>query len=302
MFDVFTEEIEVLIKDGIANLYWYKGDLHKALIRSGVSERIVKEIVGLQDEAGRALTKRKQMDALYDRLRNAELNRRLEVSRNLVRILIEQNSFSRQDDRHRVEVAETAALKLREVIRKQEKEIAVRDAKQRRSVAEKKETYDSQLSAIQIKFTEAEKMPPQKRGYALEEIFTQLMRISGIDVHEPFKIVGEQFDGAIKHEGHHYLIEIKWTAAKTEPIDVNHFYMKVNGKMEARGVIISMAGFTSGVIETLPRGKDLKVMLLDGVHIANVIYGQYRFVELINYAISQASLKGNMYCATNLKD
>ena len=36
MFDVFTERIEVLIKDGMANLYWYKGDLHKAWLRSGV--------------------------------------------------------------------------------------------------------------------------------------------------------------------------------------------------------------------------------------------------------------------------
>lgn len=37
MFDVFTEQIEVLIKDGIANLYWYKGDLQKAWLRAGVS-------------------------------------------------------------------------------------------------------------------------------------------------------------------------------------------------------------------------------------------------------------------------
>ena len=36
MFDVFTEQIEVLIKDGIANLYWYKGDLQKAWLRAGV--------------------------------------------------------------------------------------------------------------------------------------------------------------------------------------------------------------------------------------------------------------------------
>ncbi len=31
IFDVFTEGVEILIKYGIANLYWYKGDLHKAL-------------------------------------------------------------------------------------------------------------------------------------------------------------------------------------------------------------------------------------------------------------------------------
>lgn len=34
MFDVFTEEIEVLLKDGIANLYWFKRDLHKAWLKN----------------------------------------------------------------------------------------------------------------------------------------------------------------------------------------------------------------------------------------------------------------------------
>ena len=42
MFDVFTEQIEVLIKDGIANLYWYKGDLQKAWLRAGVPSIVTK--------------------------------------------------------------------------------------------------------------------------------------------------------------------------------------------------------------------------------------------------------------------
>ena len=70
MFDVFTEEIEVLIKDGIANLYWYKGDLHKAWLRSGVAPGLKDEIVRLRNEEGQELSKRRQMDSLYERLRN----------------------------------------------------------------------------------------------------------------------------------------------------------------------------------------------------------------------------------------
>ena len=60
MFDVFTEEVEVLIKDGIANLYWYKGDLQKAWLRSGVSSAVRDEIVRLKSEEGRELSKRRQ--------------------------------------------------------------------------------------------------------------------------------------------------------------------------------------------------------------------------------------------------
>ncbi|MBR8087650.1 hypothetical protein KDX23_33650 [Burkholderia vietnamiensis] len=92
MFDVFNEEIEVLLKDGLANLYWYKNDLHKAWQRSGVPTAIIERIKMLHDETGKTLTKRSQMDALYQQLRSSEYNRRLEVSRNFVRLLIEQET------------------------------------------------------------------------------------------------------------------------------------------------------------------------------------------------------------------
>lgn len=300
MFDVFTEEVEVLIKDGIANLYWYKGDLHKAWLRSGVSITVKDEILRLRNEEGQELTKRRQMDALYERLRSGEYDRRLEVSRNFVRILIEHSGFTPQNEKHRVEVAERSALKLRELIRRQEADREYRESIRTSAAKASRETYESKLAELRVKFTDAHELAPQKRGYALEAIFTQLMRISGIPVEEPFRIVGEQLDGAIKYDGHYYLLELKWTTEKADPKEIGHFYFKVEGKLQARGLFISMSGFTDGAIATLPKGKDLKILLLDGQHIASVIYGTYRFQELLEHAIRQASLKGEIYCGHNL--
>lgn len=76
-----------------------------------------------------------------------------------------------------------------------------------------------------------------------------------------------------------------------------HFYFKVEGKLDARGVIVAMNGFTGGVLQTLPKGKQLKILLLDGNHVANVLYGHYTFQELLEHAISSASLKGELYCS-----
>jgi Restriction endonuclease len=301
MLDVFTEEVEVLIKDGIANLYWYKGDLHKAWLRSGVLASIRDEITRLKSEEGQELSKRRQMDALYERLRSGEYERRLEVSRNFVRILIEQTSFTPQNEKHRVEVAERSALKLRELIRNQGKERESKETIRASTSKARRETYESKLTNLRDKFTKAHDLEPQKRGYALESIFTDLMRLSGIHVEEPFRIVGEQFDGAIKYEGHYYLLELKWTADKSDPKEIGHFYYKVEGKMQARGLFVSMSGFTDGAIATLPKGKDLKILLLDGNHLTNVIYGIYKFQELLEHAICQASLKGEIYCAHNFK-
>ena len=300
MLDVFTEEVEVLIKDGIANLYWYKGDLHKAWLRSGVSTTIRDEILRLKTEDSQELSKRRQMDALYERLRTGEYDRRLEVSRNFVRILIEQSGFTPQNEKHRVEVAERSALKLRELIRKQDADREYKDAIRTSAAKATRETYDSKLGELRAKFAEAHELEPQKRGYALESIFTDLMRLSGIPVEEPFRIVGEQLDGAIKYDGHFYLLELKWTADKSDPKEIGHFFYKVEGKMQARGLFVSMSGFTDGAISTLPKGKDLKILLLDGNHLANVIYGMYKFQELLEHAIRQASLKGEIYCAHNL--
>jgi Restriction endonuclease len=301
MFDVFTEEVEVLIKDGLANLYRYKGDLHKAWLRSGVPLSVRDQILLLRTEEQQALTKRQQMDALYERLRTGEYDRRLEVSRNFVRILIEQATFTPQDRKHRIEVAERSALKLRELVRRQDSEREHREATRARTAKATRDTYDSRLEALRLKFAEAHDLEPRKRGYALESIFKELMQISGIPVEEPFRIVGEQLDGAIKYDGHYYLLELKWTADKTDPKEIGHFYYKVEGKMQARGIFVSMNGFTDGAIATLPKGKDLKVLLLDGQHLANVIYGMYRFQELLEHAIRQASLMSEIYCTHNIR-
>jgi len=301
MLDVFNEEIEVLIKDGIANLYWFKGDLHKAWMRSGVPDNIRNEIVRLKDEEGRELSKRRQMDGLYERLRSGDYNRRLEISRNFVCILVEQESFTPQSDRHRVEIAERCSLKLRELVRKQTQESQRRETSRPQAARPVVESYDTKRARLQAKFVEAHTLAPQPKGYALEAIVNELLQASGISVEAPFRIEGEQLDGAVKFDGHYYLLEIKWTAEKTEPKEIGHFFYKVEGKMGARGIFLSMNGFTSGSLATLPKGKELKVMLLDGNHLANVLSGAYSFRDLLDHAIRHATLRGEIYCPHTLQ-
>ena len=298
MFDVFTEEIEVVVKDGIANLYWYKNDLKKAWLRSGVDPQTANRLFALRDEEDRKLTKRQLMDRLYEYLRTADYNKRLEISRNFVRILIEQKSFVPQDRNHRAEKAERCALKLRAIIRQQEKEREYREGIKRKAQQASKETYSSQLLKLRERFVEATQLDGQKRGYEFEKIFTELMKISAIPVEEPFKIMGEQIDGAIKYDGHYYLVELKWVKRKCNQPDIASLYLKAEGKMDARGLFIAMEGYSSEVLSSLPKGKDIKVLLLDGVHFSNVIYENYTAQELIEHAVSHASLRGEIYCPT----
>ena len=301
MFDVFTEEIEVQIKEGIANLYWYKDDLKKAWLRSGVEEGICHSLFLKKTADGKKLTKRQLMDALYEAIRRTDYNKRLEVSRNFVRTLVEHKNFVPQDAHHRIEKAETCALKLKDMVAQQQKQAEYRYSSIRRRAQEShKDSYCIQLLNLQEYFKSITKLNPHSRGYELEKIFTRLMRISGIPVEEPFKIEGEQIDGAIKYDAHHYLLELKWIDGKVGHKEISSLYLKVEGKLDTRGIFIAMNGFSKEVISSLPRGKAIKVLLLDGVHITNVIAGTYTFQALLERAISQASRCGEIYCGHDI--
>jgi chromatin segregation and condensation protein Rec8/ScpA/Scc1 (kleisin family) len=102
------------------------------------------------DADGKTLSKRKQMDRLYEELRTADLNRRLEVSRNFGRTLVEHKNFVPQDPRHRIEIAERAALELRELISVQEKEREDNDRARRQAASVPKKTYQQDLETVRI--------------------------------------------------------------------------------------------------------------------------------------------------------
>src|SRR5713101_9434135 len=97
-------------------------------------------------------------------------------------------------------------------------------------------------------------------------------------------------NGLVQRRCFSNLIELKWFAESLEPKHIGSFYFKVDGKLGARGVAIAMNGYVSGVVESVAKGKELKVLLLDGMHLSNVIYGHYTFPELRDHTVKCASL------------
>ncbi|MCP1495093.1 hypothetical protein J2Y73_005124 [Peribacillus frigoritolerans] len=294
MLDVFTEEIEVHIKQGMANLYWFLADLKKAWLRAGVDPLVCNELFSKKNVEKKSLTKRELMDELYETTRSFPYNKRLEISRNFVRFLIEHENFVPQKPNHKIDVAERSALRLKDIYYKQ------KEKRDKESFKPKTFTKSTQVKEnigfIQETFIKVRNLAPQQRGYAFEKMFPQLMAASNISVYNSFKIEGEQIDGAIKFDSHYYLVELKWTEKKISQAEIASLYMKVEGKFEGRGIMISMNGYSQEVIKSLPKGKGLKIILLDGIHLSNVIFGNYSFPELLEYAIEEAVLKGNIFC------
>jgi len=114
-------------------------------------------------------------------------------------------------------------------------------------------------------------------------------------VTEPFKVIGEQIDGAIKFDGEHYLIEAKWqeTAASNEP--VYQFVGKVEGKMYGRGLFVSVHGFTENVVQSVGRGKALRTVFVDGEDLVFVVEEQLSFSDMVDKKVKAAQTKGLIY-------
>jgi hypothetical protein len=67
--------------------------------------------------------------------------------------------------------------------------------------------------------------------------------------------------------------------------------------VDSRGVFISMSGFINGVLASLPKGQELTMMLLNGVHLANVLTGHYRFQQLLDHASRSIVLRDEIHCS-----
>lgn len=299
MFDVFTEEIEILIKDGIANLYWYRGDLNKAWYRVGVPEALCKSVYQLKDEVGAPLSKRRQMDKLYEHLRGADFNLRLRISRGFVRTLIEHKNFVPQEERHRIEFAERAALKLRELIAAQENEKEQKERTKREAASARIPTYHEQLAQVRDSFEQARKWSRDQGAMPLKKYSPTLCASAGYKSRSHFRIRASRWTAPSSTTATTTSLNLNGSLTSWSQSTLAPSTSRSMAKW-ARGIVIAINGYTDGVLETLPKGKGLKVLLLDGNHFANVIYGLYRFDELMDHSIRCASLNGQLYCPHQL--
>jgi hypothetical protein len=135
----------------------------------------------------------------------------------------------------------------------------------------------------------------QRRGYALEEILLELAKLSALEVTEPFKVMGEQIDGALKFDGEHYLLEAKWQEKEASNEPVYQFAAKVEGKMYGRGVFVSVHGFSENVVESLTVGKAIRTVFVDGEDLVLLVEGLLTFKGMLDRKVKAAQTHGYIY-------
>jgi len=292
----FPADIKGCMKDCILAILWPKQDIFTLFSDHGCTRDDLKVIQDFKDPN---FSRSKMVDLMFAHL-SAKPDGGLGPFRSMLRSLLSWSRFDpyyfdklKKLDRPKAEQCLSHLRQLQEI-----RDAKIKAERERRDAAKvAQQTPSITLDDLREVFLDLHsgKINAQRRGYELESILAELSKIASLEVTDPFRINGEQIDGAVKFEGEHYIIEAKWQdkAAANEP--VYQFVGKVEGKMYGRGLFVSVHGFSDHVVKSVVQGKALKTIFVDGEDIVLVLEGHLLFDEMLDRKIKAAQTRGQIY-------
>jgi len=283
------------LKEALVLAFWYKNDL-RAFLTSALGRG---ELIAHLDWMD---YKRAIVAQLVDSLA-ADQHRHFDDLLTLTLAtadITDPSHLKRVEDGERKYAEALVALKtLRDLVEpyrqlRSEEEEANRRREADRIKAEMQRAVSEKLAELRTSFYEIVAMPAQQRGYALEKFLNGLFALFDIDAKAPFRIEGEQIDGAFTFEGE-FLLEAKWQDAKTPVADLDVFAGKVGRKLDnTLGLFLSMNGFQDSAIQTHSRGRPV-MFLMDGADLSAVIEGRISLPDLLHRKRQHAAQTGDVF-------
>jgi hypothetical protein len=136
----------------------------------------------------------------------------------------------------------------------------------------------------------------QAAGQAFNGLLTDLFATFSLEPSQPFRVTGEEIDGALYFHNETYLIEAKWTAAKTSAQALYAFNEKIRRKSDfTRGIFISINGYTNEALEAYRTGAASRAVLLDGAHLMRVLDRAIGLPELLARVTRELTQRGSVY-------
>jgi hypothetical protein len=163
---------------------------------------------------------------------------------------------------------------------------------------EKKKNKDSAIYELNniFKAMLSSTLTPQKKGYELEKIFIELLRINELTYTWPYKIEWEQIDGYVSLNKFDYLIECKFESSPIDKNSVAEFDNKLKSKAQStRGIILSYTGFDPYVIKNFSWNSP-RIILMDWQELFIILEGYFDLIDALNKKIDALVRKWNIYC------
>lgn len=302
--DVGVEDRKVAVEI-IASLVNLKHTMFELVLKpAGVSPAIYQPVFRMQDETGKAISKRKAAPLLLDRLGEQEagvIRRLIEIAANWPseRFHLAFNEFEAratvQKAREvlgRLEQMEAveAERRAQEARRQEAERLREQERKAQEDAAQRRKEIAACLDMFQHLTTLDDH---QRRGFVLQNLLNQLFKASGIPVVKSFtrNDGGEQIDGAFKLDGWHFIVESRW---RTKPADVRDLdgllgQISRSGR-QIMGVFLSINGWSENVVPLLKQNAEKAIILMDGYDLLTTLDGRMALAELLEAKLARLNL------------
>jgi len=139
----------------------------------------------------------------------------------------------------------------------------------------------------------------QTRGYALENLLSELFLINNFEVERPFtRIVGaDKIDGGVVLNGRYFIIEAKWTDIKDINQEIKAFQQDVQTSGgNTLGIFISAKGWNKNAITNIQSSTNKNVLLINGKDLETILTNRKLDIrKLLEWKLKNFSFKVKPY-------
>jgi hypothetical protein len=145
---------------------------------------------------------------------------------------------------------------------------------------------------IADEFEVISEMSPQPRGRALQKLIAKVIEQHGWGQEESVRTSNEEMDVILFRDREYYLLECKWEKDRVEASVIRELFGKLTNRIDVRGIVVSMSGFTEGAVKQVEDYIGHRIILLfGGEDVRALCYGQARFEDLLNAKYKQLVTK-----------
>ncbi len=136
---------------------------------------------------------------------------------------------------------------------------------------------------IADEFEVISEMSPQPRGRALQKLTAKAIEQHGWGQEESVRTSNEEMDVIVFREREYYLLECKWEKDRNAASVIRELFGKLNNRIDVRGIVVSMSGFTEGAVKQVEDYTGQRIILLfGGEDVRAICYGKATFEDLLN--------------------
>ncbi|MGH3426540.1 MAG: restriction endonuclease [Mycobacteriales bacterium] len=309
----FPPDLFDLLVQAIARLFRGKRQVVGFFQGAGVPDKIMADLAEIVRTNPASIYKHEISRTVLERLNAAgDATWALRARREVVKRMVEVEDFSSCWPGDRAE-AENLVGRVRRVVNvkdsftrmaQREERSAQAKINQHAKALRAEEVTRKKMADVQSRLTALfNERDPHERGKALEGVLNDLFDAGGILVEEAFVVhdengrrAVEQIDGAIRLDGHIYLVEMKWLKDPVGPHDAAQHLVRVHSRAEARGLFIAASRFTDAAVDQHRGALPSRVVVMCGLdEIVRLLELQADVGRLVRDKVDAAQLHKNPY-------